>query len=200
MWSPCPARGAGRIVGKDGWTSAGIMGNNGEKPEGLYQWELAAVRPSNGPWHPRRCWTMHRESRWSAPVSFLSRSCSFSSLSLFLWSTSSSSSLPRSVPLPFSLPRWSTSVSLSRTCSCLQSADTPAAACRLLIGDRSSFSLSLVSTLGSSLSSSVSFSLLGQLTSRLPPTLLWSTQYWSIGYLPVQRVVLATFGLAIPHR
>lgn len=39
----------------------------------------------------------------------------------------------------------------------------------------------------------VSLSLLGQLTSRPPPTLLWSTQYWSIGYLPVQRVVLATF-------
>ncbi|EGI68677.1 hypothetical protein G5I_02613 [Acromyrmex echinatior] len=25
------------------------MGSNGEKPEGLYQWELVAVCPSNGP-------------------------------------------------------------------------------------------------------------------------------------------------------
>lgn len=48
-----------------GWVAGratGIMGNNGEKPEGLYQWELAAVHPSNGHRHPQRCWTMHRES------------------------------------------------------------------------------------------------------------------------------------------
>ena len=28
------------------------MGSNGEKPEGLYQWELVAVCPSNGPQTP----------------------------------------------------------------------------------------------------------------------------------------------------
>lgn len=41
-------------------------------------------------------------------------------------------------------------------------------------------------------SPAISFPLLDQLTSRPPPTLPWSTQYWSIGYLAVQRVVLAT--------
>lgn len=82
-------------------------------------------------------------------------------------------SLPLSLSLS-SLPRWSASASLSCTCSCLESADTPAAACRLLllIGDHFSFSLSFDEVVFPllSLSLSVPFPLLGQLTSRPSPT------------------------------
>lgn len=40
--------GRGTIVAGVAERTRGIMGSNDEKPEGLYQWELVAVCPSNG--------------------------------------------------------------------------------------------------------------------------------------------------------
>lgn len=40
--------GRGTIVAGVAGRTRGIMGSNDEKPEGLYQWELVAVCPSNG--------------------------------------------------------------------------------------------------------------------------------------------------------
>lgn len=42
----------GTIVAGVAGRARGIMGSNSEKPEGLYQWELVAVCPSNGPQAP----------------------------------------------------------------------------------------------------------------------------------------------------
>lgn len=128
-----PRAAAGTAVGprhnpRGGWTSTGIMGNNGEKPEGLYQWELAAVRPSNGRGRPRRRWTMHQKSRWSVrAAALLPPLASFAAglaVSFCLFSLSLLSVLLSMFQRLF-LFRWSASMSLQCTCSCLRKVQTP---------------------------------------------------------------------------
>lgn len=169
-WTSCrpqvPEDMARSSAGLAAGRARGIMGSNDEKPEGLYQWELAAVCPSNGTQTPPTTLDNAPEEPDGQSVDrfSLARALSLSRQSDFIFSVLVVVTFD--VYKCFSLARWS--VSLSRICSCLKNADTPAAARRLLL---------LAPPFLSHLPNFVSFSLLGQLTSRPPPTLLWSTQY-----------------------
>lgn len=157
----------GTIVAGVAGRTRGIMGSNDEKPEGLYQWELVAVCPSNGTQTPPT-------TPDNAPEEPMVNRLIGSSLARALASDS--------VSLPLSLLRLGVLVLLSSSM-----VSEPLAHMQLpekCRHPRSCASSSLTRSRSMTLRpflphlpNFVSFFLLGQLTSRLPPTLLRSTQY-----------------------
>lgn len=161
--------GRGTIVAGVAGRTRGIMGSNDEKPEGLYQWELAAVCPSNGTQAPP---TMPdnapEEPMVNRPIASLSLALSSArnsvSLSVLVAATLGVLMLLSSSMVSEPLAR----VQLPEKCRHPRSCVSPS---------RSRSRSIFLRPFPSRLPGFISFSLLGQLTSRPPPTLLWSTQY-----------------------